>query len=108
MMPRPLRSVRIRSASSSAGSPKKRFAAFALERQQGALDRRHRLRADQAVLRRDLLAVVGDEAEQRAQVVEVEQQQAPVVRQLERDLEHAGLGVVELEDAAEQASGRSR
>ena len=64
--------------------------------------------ADQPVLRGDLLAVVGDEGEQRAQVVEVEQQQALVVGQLERDLQHAGLGVVELEDARRAGSGPSR
>ena len=64
--------------------------------------------ADQPVLRRDLLAVVGDEREQGAQVVEVEQQQAAVVGELERDLEHAGLRVVQLEDARRAGSGRSR
>jgi len=62
-----------------------------------------RLRADQPILRRDLLAVVGDEAEQRAQVVEVEQQEPAVVGKLEGDLEHALLRVVDLEHAAQEA-----
>ncbi len=96
-MPRPLRSVRSRSASSSAGSPKNASPPSRSSDSSAALDGGHRLRADQAVLRGDLLAIVGDEAEQGAQVVEVEQQQALVVGQLERDLEDAGLGVVELE-----------
>ena len=57
---------------------------------------------------RDLLAVLADEAEQRAQVVEVEQQEPAVVGQLERDLEHAGLRVVQLEDARQQGRAPSR
>ena len=44
-----------------------------------------------------------DEGEHGAQVVEVEQQQALVVRELEGDLEHACLHVVELEHAGQQA-----
>ena len=60
-------------------------------------------RADETVLGRDLLAVVRDEPEEGAQIVEVKQQQALVVRQLEGDLKHPGLGIVELEDPTEQA-----
>ncbi len=82
---------------------KEGFPAFPLQRQQGALDGRHRGGVDQPVLRGDLLAVVGDEGQQGAQIVEVEQQQAAVVGQLERDLQHTGLGIVELQDAPEQA-----
>jgi len=76
--------------------------AFLLQAQQGALDRADRRRADQAIRGTDVLALVGDQAEQRAQVVEVEQQQAAVVGQLEHDVEHAGLGFVQLQDAREQ------
>ena len=92
MTPRPSGVVRIRSASSSAGSPKNMLAAFLLQAQQRALDRADRLRADQAVGGRDVLALVGDEAEQGAQVFEVEQQQAAVVGELEHDVEHARSG----------------
>ena len=80
-----------------------RFPALALEPEERALDGGDRLRADQPVLRRDLLAVVGDEAEQRAQVVEVEQQEPAVVGELEGDFEHALLCVVDLEHATQQA-----
>ena len=80
-----------------------RFPALALEPEERALDGGDRLRADQPVLRRDLLAVVGDEAEQRAQVVEVEQQEPAVVGELEGDFEHAFLRVVDLEHAGQEA-----
>src|SRR5690606_21646224 len=66
--------------------------------QQGALDRRHRLRADQPVLGGNVLALGGDQGQQGAQVVQIQQQQATVVGQLEDDVEHAGLGVVEFQD----------
>ena len=100
--PRPSVVVRIRSDRSSAGSPKKCVAAFLLDPQQRALDRADRLRADQAVRGGNVLALVADQAEQRAQVVQVEQQQAAVVGELEHDVEHARLGVVEFEDARQQ------
>ena len=84
------------------GLAEQRFAPFALEREQAALDRRDRLRADEAVFRRNVFSVVGDEGEQRAEIVEVEQQQAAVVGQRERDFERAELRVAELENPAEQ------
>ena len=84
------------------------LAAFLLQAQQRALDRADRLRADQAVGGGDVLALVGDQAEQGAQVFEIEQQQAAVVGELEHDVEHAALGVVELEHAREQRRARSR
>ena len=48
--------------------------------------------ADQAVVLRDLLAVLGHEAEQGAEVVQVEQQEALLVGQPEHDLQHARPG----------------
>jgi hypothetical protein len=83
------------------------FAAVLRQAQQAALDGGDRLRADQAVLGGDVLALLGHQAEQGAQVFQVEQQQAAVVGQLEHDVEHAGLGVVQFEDAP-AASGPSR
>src|SRR5437764_4777604 len=40
--------------------------------------------------------------EHRAQILEVEQQPAVVIRDLEYDGEHAGLDIVEIQDAREQ------
>ena len=46
--------------------------------------------------------MLADEAEQRAQIVEVEQQQALVVGDAERHLQHALLHIVQFEHAPEQ------
>ncbi|MNM83248.1 hypothetical protein D3C81_953030 [compost metagenome] len=78
------------------------FAAVLRQAQQRALDRRHRLRADQPVFGGDVLAFFGHQVEQGAQIVQIEQQQATVVGQLEHDVEHAGLGVVQFKNAREQ------
>jgi hypothetical protein len=67
------------------------------------LDRGHRLRADQAVRGGDLLAALGHEASSARRSSRSEQQEPAIVGQLERDLQHPGLHVVELEDAGEQA-----
>jgi hypothetical protein len=76
--------------------------AVAFEFQDRALDRRDALRADQSVLGRDGLGVVGGVGEQRAQIGQVEQQPALVVGGLEDHLQHAFLGVVQFQHAAEQ------
>ena len=73
-----------------------------LQRQQGALDRGQRGGADQSVLFRNDLGVLRGKVEHGAQILEVEQQQALVVGASEHDLEHALLGIVEFEQAAEQ------
>ncbi|MNM35538.1 hypothetical protein D3C81_462360 [compost metagenome] len=78
------------------------LAAVLRQAQQGALDGGHRLRADQAVLGGNVLALLGHQAEQGAQVVHVQQEQAAVIGQLEHDVEHAGLGVVQFQDACQQ------
>src|SRR5262245_33285607 len=83
--------------------PEEARPAFPLDRQQGPLDGRDGRGADQAVLRGDLLAMIGHEAQEGAQVVEVEQEEAAVVGELEGDLEHARLGVVDLEHAGKEA-----
>src|SRR5690606_29190634 len=82
---------------------KQTVSALALQRQQGALDGADGLRTDQAILAGNLLAIVRQKAEQRPQVVQIEQEEALVIRQLEGNLQHPGLGVVELENAAQQA-----
>jgi hypothetical protein len=90
------------------GFAEERVAAGLFEREQRALDRRDRCRRDQAVVLRDLLGVIGRPNEQRAQVFEVEQEQAVVVGGLEHDFEHAGLRVVEFEQAREQRRAHFR
>jgi hypothetical protein len=49
-----------------------------------------------------VLGVLADVLDHGAQILEVEQQQALVVGDLEHQLQHAGLGVVEVEQAGEQ------
>src|SRR5262249_4394105 len=79
-----------------------RLAAFPLEREQPALDGGDGRRTHEPVGRGDLFAIVGHKAEQRAEVIEIQQQQAAVVGELERDLEPARLRVVELEDPRQE------
>src|SRR5262245_10366911 len=57
--------------------------AFAIERQQRALNHSDRLRAHEAVLRRDVLRILGDERQKGAQVVEIEKQKAAFVGETE-------------------------
>ena len=57
---------------------------------------------------RELVGVLGDEREHRAQVLQVEQQQALLVRDAERDVEHAFLDVVQVHQARRAAAGPSR
>src|SRR3546814_5092234 len=73
-----------------------------LQGQQATLDRAHRSTADVAVGGHQGLRVLRHEGKQRAQVLEVEQQQAVVVSHLERDGEHDRLGLVELQLARQQ------
>ena len=73
-----------------------------LQSQQGTLDGADGRRADESVAGGDFLAFFGGEVQQRSQVVDIQQQPAIVVGQLEHDVEHAGLGVVEFEHARQQ------
>ena len=77
-------------------------AALLLEHQQAALDRADRRRRHVAVPRGQLGRVLADEGQHRPQVLEVEQQQAVVVGDLEHDREHAGLHVVEHQHPPQQ------
>src|SRR5215467_2983375 len=75
----------------------------ALDGQERALDGRDGGGVDQSVLGGDLLAIIGDETQEGAQVVEVEEEEAAVVGELEGDLQHARLRGVDLEHAGEEA-----
>ena len=74
---------------------KETIATALLERQQTALDRADACRGDIAVLGGDRFRVVADELEHRPQIFEIQQQQSLIVGIFERDLEHAGLGIVQ-------------
>ena len=84
-------------------------AALLLEREQAALDR-----ADRRGARRcrssvcELLRVVADVLQHRAQVLQVEQQQAVVVGDLEHQRQHAVLRVVQVEQARRAAAAPCR
>jgi hypothetical protein len=91
----------MKSSRLSIGSPKN-LSALRFERQQAALDGADRRRRDIAVLGGELARVVAHVLEHRAQVLEVEQQQAAGVGDLEHQVQHAGLGVVEFEHARQQ------
>ena len=77
-------------------------ALLVLEHEELALDRADGLLRHVAVGRRERLGVLGDELQQRAQILQVEQQQPLLVGDAERDVEHALLRVVEIEQAREQ------
>ena len=81
---------------------KKRLATLFAERQQAALDGANRRGRDVAVFGGEVLGVLADVLDHGAQVFEVEQQQAVVVGDLEHQLQHAGLCIVEVEQAGEQ------
>ena len=83
MTPRPLPSVCIRSSMLSIGSPKNWSPPCCFERQQAALDGADAGGGDVAVFGGEVLGVVADMLQHGAQVLEVEQQQAAVVGDLE-------------------------
>ncbi len=78
------------------------LAALLLQRQQGALDRADALLADIAVLGGERSGVLGRPLQHGLQVLEVEQQQALLVGELEDDVQNAFLGVVELQQTGHQ------
>jgi len=77
-------------------------AALFLDLQQAALDGADARRADVAVFCRERPCVVAYVLQHRAKVFQVEQQQAAVVGNLEDQVQHAGLRVVERQHAGEQ------
>ena len=84
------------------GFAEKLLAALLLEREQAALYRADRRRRDVAVARRVILRVVGDVLQHRPQVLQIDERQPCVVRDLERGGQHAGLGFVEIQHPREQ------
>src|SRR5262249_32864097 len=78
------------------------FTAFTFQRQQCSLNRCDGLRADQSVVRGDVVSVFRDESEQCTKVVKVEQQKTAVIGEFEGDLENTGLGVIQFEYPAQQ------
>ena len=82
------------------GLAEEAVAALAFDGQQAALYGSHAGRADIAVLGGELLGVVAHEVQHGAQILEVQQQHAVVVGDLEHQIEHAHLGLVQIQHAA--------
>ncbi|OQC08451.1 MAG: hypothetical protein BWX80_00384 [Candidatus Hydrogenedentes bacterium ADurb.Bin101] len=68
----------------------------------------YRLRINQAVLRGNQFAVLGDKTKQGAQVVQVEQEQPLVIRQFKGDFQHPRLGFRQTQEPAEQVRAHFR
>ena len=77
-------------------------AALLLEGQQAALDRADRGGADPAVLQGQIGRVLADEVQQRAQILQIEQQQALLVGDPKADVEDALLGLVQAQQPRQQ------
>ena len=82
--------------------------ALALEAQQLPLDRADAGLGHIAVGARQVLRILVSEAQHGLQVAEVEQQEVVLVRIAEHDVEHAFLGIVEIEQAREQQRAHLR
>ena len=80
----------------------KQLAALVLQLEQRPLDGAHRLRRDVAVGQLVLLGVVAHILGHGPQVLQLQQQQAVVVRNAEDDPQHPALGVVEVQQAGQQ------
>jgi len=80
----------------------KLVSALLLQGKQPALDGADAGSGNVAVLRLELFGIVAHVLQHGLQVFEVKQQQAVVIRDLERQSEHAGLCIVEVEQAAEE------
>ena len=77
-------------------------AALVLKGEERALDRADAGGGDVAVLGGELGAVVADVLEHRAQVLEIEQQQAVVVGHAENDVQNAGLDLGQAEETSQE------
>lgn len=76
--------------------------ALLFQRQQPALDGADRRGRDIAVLGLELFGVVADELHHGAQVLHVQQQQRIVIGDLEHQLQHAALHLVQIQQAPQQ------
>ena len=90
------------------GLAKELVAALAFNGQQAALYGSYAGRADVAVLGGELLGVVPHKVQHGAQVLEVQQQHAVVVGNLEHQIEHAHLGLVQIQHAADEQRAHVR
>jgi len=79
-----------------------RVPALLLEREEAALDRADARRREVPILRPELGGVLRDVGQDRAKVLEVEQEQVRVVGDGEDGGEHAALDLVEVQDAGEE------
>ena len=84
------------------GLAKKFVCALAFDLHQPALYGPHAGGADVTVFGGELAGVVADVLQHGAQVFQIEQQHAVVVGNLEGEVEHTGLGVIEVEHTAQQ------
>ena len=80
--------------------------ALLLEREQAALDRADARGGNVAVVGLQLLRVIADVLQHRAEILEIEQQQAVVVGHLEDERQHARLRFVQVEHARQQQRAR--
>ena len=78
------------------------LAALLLDLEERPLDGADRRGGHVAVVGGELLGVVADELEHRAQILQIQQQHAVVVGHLEHERQHALLGRVQVEQPAEQ------
>ncbi len=72
----------------------KLVAALFLDLQQPALDRTDAGGADIAVFRSELIARIADELQHGAQIFQIQQQHAAIVRNLEHQLQHTLLRII--------------
>ena len=84
------------------GLAKETVATLLLDLQKAPLNGPHAGSADVAVLGGELLGVVSDMLQHAAKILQVQEQQTVVVRDLEHQIQDARLGVVQIEHAGQQ------
>jgi hypothetical protein len=82
--------------------PEKGFGALALQFQEAALDGANAGGGDVAVLGLELRGMIAHELQHGPQILEIQQQQAVVIRDLEHHVQHAALGIVQVQEAGEE------
>ena len=86
----------------------KLVAALVFQPQNGTLDSSHGGRGDSAILCGVFLGMLAHIVQQRAQVLQVVEQPSVVVGNVESDGEHAGLSLIQLEQACQQVGPHLR
>jgi len=84
------------------GLAKELLATLIFQHQELALDSADGLLRHVAVLGRELRRMLGNKAEHRAQILEIEEQQPLVIGDAEADIEHALLHLVEVHETRQQ------